>query len=447
MKVFISYSHKDRDACFALAEILESIDGLEVWYDKGLIPGDIYTRTIAEKLSETDIYAVLISNSSVQSDWVKDELSYAKDHRKRIIPIWIEHTDLPADIDLMLHRFRSLFWYLRGDDAEFRKELLSAVVGETEREASFGGFGNEFSEAENERIKLCLEKEKQGQFSFCYSAENALLIGKAYLFGGAVSIDTSRARHYLKIAAYFGSLDAACLLSQIELEELGDRDDSSVYGPAMDRIRELAEKGSVNAKLFLGNAYWYGLYGVPVSYEISAGYYEECARNGNARAQFIMSSNYYEGDGVVQDYDLAIMFANLAVEQKYLKAWRRWGKFYREGKAVPRDFGKAKEAYERGIRWGDYNCNNKVGDMYYFGWGLETDHARAVEYYVKALEAPVNGQKYALRKANAALGRCYELGTGVERDMKKAAFHYMMAYKYGDMDVRDKYLQCAELSG
>lgn len=445
MRVFISYSHKNREICFKIAELIENLDGIDVWFDKGLIPGEIYSKTIAEKLSTTDVLVALLSNDSVASEWVKDELSYAKDNRKKIVPVWIEHTVLPAELDLMLHRFHSLFWYLRKSDSDFVMELQSALSGiSKQREEMFEGFGNEFSETENEKIKQCLEMEKQEKYSFCYNAENALLLGKAYLFGGTVSVDMEKAHYYLKIAKYYGNIDASCYLLQLELEETAENGDEEKCRSFLEQIREMANQGSIPAKLFMGNAYWYGKYGVEISYEKSAAYYEECAKKGNARAQYLMASNYYEGDGVEKDYDLAIMYANLAVEQKYVKAWRRWGKFYRDGKAVKQDCEKAKKAYERGASWGDYNCNNKIGDMYYYGWGFEVDYDKAISYYNKALEAPVDGHRYALRKAHAALAICCESGHGVAKDDAMAADHYRMAYYYGDNDAREKYLVLAE---
>lgn len=445
MKVFISYSHVNRPICFQIAELMEKIDGVDLWYDKGLIPGEVYSKTIAEQLASTDVLVALISKDSVKSEWVKDEMSFAKDKRKKIIPIWLEAVELTDEFDLMIHRYHSIFWFSRSSDAAFKSELEIAILGvSVDQEDHFEGYGNEFSEKENEQIKLCLEKEKNEEFSYCYSAENALLLGKAYFFGGVVSPDWTSATRFLKIAQYFGSMDATSYLIVMELEMLGRDQEPDIYKQYIEELHELADGGSVSAKLFLGNAYWYGRYGLEASKEISASYYEECAKVGNARAQYIMASNYYEGDGVPQDYDLAIMYANLAVEQKYTKAWRRWGKFYRDGRAVPQDYEKAKKAYERGCQWGDYNCNNKIGDMYYYGWGFDVNYELAVSYYKKALEAPKKGHRYALRKAYAALGRCFELGHGVAKNLKTATDYYLLAYQNGDESMMDRYLACME---
>jgi TPR repeat protein len=227
------------------------------------------------------------------------------------------------------------------------------------------------------------------------------------------------------------------------VSETWDDPDEEFRTPVLARIGELADEGSVPAKLYLGNLYWQGRYGCEKDHVKSAALYEECAKLGNARAQFVMSSNYYYGDGVEKNCELAIMYANLALEQKYIYAWRRWGKFYRDGVAVEQDYAKARECYENGARMGDYNCYNKIGDMLYHGWGCEADPAAAVEYFRKGEDAPVFSQRYSLQRSKTALGRAYELGRGVERDLAAAAEKYLEGYQAGSLECRDLYLRCS----
>ena len=219
--------------------------------------------------------------------------------------------------------------------------------------------------------------------------------------------------------------------------------DEEIWRPAVEKISRLADEGSVPAKLYMGNLYWHGRFGCPRDAGRSAAYYEECARAGNARAQFVMSSNYYSGDGVEKDYELAKMYANLALEQKYIYAWRRWGKFYRDGLAVPQDYAKARECYEKGAQAGDYNCYNKIGDMYYHGWGCPEDREEAVRCFRMGEKAPAFGQSYCLQRAKMALGRAYERGEGVEKDLAAAADKYLEGYEYGSQECRDAYIRCS----
>ena len=94
IKIFISYSHQDADACARIDDAFAKQGNFDVWYDKGLVPGEVYRRKIAGVIREADCFIILLSNSSVTSEWVLDEVEYAKKLRKKIIPIWIENVDL-----------------------------------------------------------------------------------------------------------------------------------------------------------------------------------------------------------------------------------------------------------------------------------------------------------------------------------------------------------------
>ena len=53
--MFISYSHFDRTQCDRIANAIDKTNQFEIWYDKGLIPGEVYRKKIAETLKGTDI--------------------------------------------------------------------------------------------------------------------------------------------------------------------------------------------------------------------------------------------------------------------------------------------------------------------------------------------------------------------------------------------------------
>ena len=449
IKIFISYSHQDADACARIDDAFAKQGNFDVWYDKGLVPGEVYRRKIAGVIREADCFIILLSNASVTSEWVLDEVEYAKKLRKKIIPIWIENVDIPDDLDMILQRYHSLFWHLRSSDSQFERSLM--MLFEHEEEQPHGqalvGFGNQFSEMVNRKMKELLDKEKQLAYDECYTPENAVILGEAYLYGGPCSVDLEKARHYFRVAEYFGNRDGEFYILQMEMakqiKETWDDPDEAVSGPIIEKIRQLADEGSIPAKLYMANLFWYGRYGCPKDYQKSAALYEECAKAGNARAQFVMSSNYYYGDGVEQDYELAKMYANLALEQRYLYAWRRWGKFYRDGLAVKQDFAKARECYENGAKMGDFNCYNKVGDMLYHGWGCPVDLEESVRYFREGEKAPAFGQSYCLQRAKMALGRAYENGEGVEKDISAAAEKYLEGYQVGSIECRDAYLRCS----
>ena len=450
--VFISYSHHDRSLCERIATMLESESATQVWYDKGLLPGQAFRKKIVETIRSADYFLVLLSADSAASEWVLDEVEYAKRLHKRILPIYAEETKLPDELDMILQRYHSLFWYLRSSDQQFEDSLRQVFQIEKQKTAEgneSSKYYNEFSAETNREMKKLLEAERQGKYSICYTEKNACLLGKAYLFGGPCAPDREKARFYFKVAEYGGNRDGTFYQLEMRLEDqeeaTWEEPDTAFCTPIIEQIQALADEGCEPAILYLANVLWHGKFGCEKDIDRSAAYYERCARAGNARAQYIMASNYYYGDGVKKDYALAIMYANLAVEQGYLKSWRRWGKLYRDGLAVQQDYQKAREWYEKGAAKGDFNCYNKVGDMLYYGWGFPVDYHEAFLYYQKGEQAPEAGQKYGKWKAKQALGRCYELGHGVEADLETAVEKYREGYRYGSEECKEAYIRCSYL--
>lgn len=448
-QLFISYSHNDREVCQAVAGALALLDDLELWYDKSLIPGEEYRKRIAASIQEADCFVILLSASSVRSEWVLDELEYAKGCRKTIVPVWIEPVELPPDFEMILQRYHGLFWYKRQSDAGFAADF--AVItrngkGSENWQEDAEEVRREMTQEETKRLCTLLEQAAAQQYAVCYQAENALLLGKAYYYGIRTEADFDKARFYFKVAAYHGNPDAAFFLEEMKIGKLtvqiGEAEASPLRDESLSRIGQLAEAGSVPARLFMGNVYWYGKYGYPEDMVRSAQLYESCAREGNARAQYIMASNYYRGEGVAQDSDLAVMYVHLCLETKYYKAYRRLGIFYQEGIAVPEDLEKAFECFTEGVKAGDYYCYCKLGEMYEHGVGRPVDPDKALACYLEAGKAPLDGQLYARQKSSEALGRFYENHPSIPDYLKKAAEKYLEGIQLGNADCREPYVRC-----
>ena len=94
-KIFISYSRKDMDFVRKLAGDLESA-GYNAWWDiTDLQGGDDWVNTIPEAISSSQFVIVVITPSSVESEWVRKEYTQALSLRKKIIPIMLTPTSVP----------------------------------------------------------------------------------------------------------------------------------------------------------------------------------------------------------------------------------------------------------------------------------------------------------------------------------------------------------------
>jgi hypothetical protein len=92
-ELFLSYPHQDRRFAEALAELLEA-NGLTVWWDRRMVPGDKINDVIDEQLESAKAVIVLWSRVSVESDWVRGEAQTAHE-LKKLVPVKIQECKLP----------------------------------------------------------------------------------------------------------------------------------------------------------------------------------------------------------------------------------------------------------------------------------------------------------------------------------------------------------------
>src|ERR1035437_1872708 len=100
--IFISYSRKDSAQAEQLAEQLTSA-GLSCWIDKsGIVGGEKWATEIVEGIRACTTFIILLSPNSIGSENVLRELSLASEKRKRVLPVDLEPTVLPASFEYPL---------------------------------------------------------------------------------------------------------------------------------------------------------------------------------------------------------------------------------------------------------------------------------------------------------------------------------------------------------
>jgi TIR domain-containing protein len=94
-KVFFSYSRDDSEFALHLAQDLRSA-GANIWIDQLDIPtGKRWDLAIEEALAEANHLVIILSESSVASNNVMDEVSYALEAGKKILPVVIDECRIP----------------------------------------------------------------------------------------------------------------------------------------------------------------------------------------------------------------------------------------------------------------------------------------------------------------------------------------------------------------
>lgn len=94
-KIFFSYSRFDSAFTLRLASDLRNA-GAIVWLDQlDIAPGNRWDSEIEKALTESDCVLAVISPKSLASDNAMDEISYALEEKKKVIPILLTNTETP----------------------------------------------------------------------------------------------------------------------------------------------------------------------------------------------------------------------------------------------------------------------------------------------------------------------------------------------------------------
>lgn len=127
-RAFISYSRVNKEFAVKLAQGLRS-DGYPVWFDQFDIPtGSRWDDEVEKALRECSVFMIILTPASIASENVKDEIGYAIDHGKRILPVLLEDCDVP----LRLRRFQWVDFTKKSFEEGFEsaKDLLGNLIEE-----------------------------------------------------------------------------------------------------------------------------------------------------------------------------------------------------------------------------------------------------------------------------------------------------------------------------
>ena len=97
-KTFFSYSRVDTEFTRNLATDLRNA-GADLWIDQlDIQPGTRWDMEIEKALKESETIIVVLSPNAVASNNIMDEISYALENNKKVIPVIIEQCDIPFRI-------------------------------------------------------------------------------------------------------------------------------------------------------------------------------------------------------------------------------------------------------------------------------------------------------------------------------------------------------------
>ena len=157
------------------------------------------------------------------------------------------------------------------------------------------------------------------------------------------------------------------------------------YAIALAELAPLAKENNLEAMNYLGQMYEFGL-GVDVDEQEALKLYNRCADQGNLSC--VDSRRAYKDKG----YKIEL------------------------------------ETVQPAAEGGDATAQNRLGEMYEFGYGVKRDPAKAIEWYKRAAD-----QGLVIAQHN--IGRSYNFGTGVQQDFTQAERWYRKAAEQGHTDA------------
>jgi internalin A len=84
LRVFISYSHRDRKAAERVAETIRN-EGHEAWWDEDTRPGANWAAETAEALNRSQAIYILISPNFMESDYAQKKSTLRYPARSSIV--------------------------------------------------------------------------------------------------------------------------------------------------------------------------------------------------------------------------------------------------------------------------------------------------------------------------------------------------------------------------
>jgi len=121
--IFISYARVDKARVEPIVQFLTA-QGWTVWWDPAILPGDAYRNLIDAELTAAKRVIVAWSDTSVKSDWVRDEAEKGKAADK-LIPILLDTIEQPLGFR-QIHALNFVGWNYRSDHPS-AQQLIAAV--------------------------------------------------------------------------------------------------------------------------------------------------------------------------------------------------------------------------------------------------------------------------------------------------------------------------------
>ena len=366
--------------------------GVKPWVDEWEIkPGDRFAEKIHNAIQKAEAMVVVLSEHSVESPWVKRELSAGLVRevtgKMKLLPVVLDGLS-EGRIPSALQDIQQVRVSADGHD-DAAEKINRAMRGlRNPRQPPLGSAsGQEFAMPESPPPALSLEVLRQ------MAAGDAIAqfhLGGMYHLGEGVPQD---------------------------------------FAAAAKWTRRAAEQGFAQAQNNLGVMYRNGK-GVPQDNAEAARWFRCAAEQEDAKAQFNLGQVHHNGEGVPRDDAEAAKWFRRAAEQGDPQAQNNLGVMYHKGEGTSRDDVEAVKWVRRAAEQGDPQAQCTLGVAYHKGEGVAPDDAAAAEWFRRAAEQGHAG-------AQDSIGKMHVDGRGVKQNWREAFIWFSLA-------ANNKHKQAAE---
>lgn len=244
--------------------------------------------------------------------------------------------------------------------------------------------------------------------------------------------------------------DLGKLYSTDKLGERNEETSIAKYTRALQGFLQI-EPNSKKLKPYvqyrIGKMFCYGL-GTEQDYEKAFEWFERSAKQKNKFAQFSLANLYYYGSGVEKDLSQAFLWYQRSSSQGQPYAAYSIAQMYRYGEYVTKDNDTAQRYYKQALSGflkieSDDMANDdlfyKLGQMFKFGLGTDSDVTKAIEYFKRSAE--MNNKNGLFEYGKALL-----IGEHIPQDKEKAVKLLEKAIKLENINAK-RFLAIELISG
>jgi len=123
--IFVCYSHDDRDTVLEQIRWLKS-QGFSVWFDEAIEAGSRWSDDLARAVEGCAAFLYFVSPRSVSSRHCLDEVHFALECSRPIVPVEIAPATLTPGLKLSLGGTHRLFMY-QMEAGDFRQKLAKGL--------------------------------------------------------------------------------------------------------------------------------------------------------------------------------------------------------------------------------------------------------------------------------------------------------------------------------